>query len=76
MKKKHKRTWENSKYKEKMSKIRKGEGNPNVKLTKEKVLKIRQLKKEGWSFPDLAKKFKVGKTCVCRIVHQQSWIHI
>jgi len=70
------KNWQDSKYREKMSNINKGEGNPSVKLTEKEVLEIRKLKKEKWSFLDLAKKYKVGRTCVCRIVHRVTWTHI
>jgi len=36
----------------------------NIKLTKKQIKEIKQLKKKGWKYDDLAKKFKVAKTTI------------
>lgn len=49
------------------------EKNGRSKLTKHKVAAIRRAQRKGQSYDRLAKKFHVGKSQICRIVHAVHW---
>lgn len=47
----------------------------NQKLTEEQVIEIKRIRREkGWGRTRLAKKFKVGKTTIERIINGKSWM--
>lgn len=64
------------KTKRKMSKNNTGELNSNVKLSKEKVLKIRKEFSEGKSQLELSKKYGVNKPCIWKIIKKITWRHL
>ena len=45
----------------------------NSKITKEQAEAIRELRKQGWKYKDLMKKFKVGKTTISYVVNNKIW---
>lgn len=45
----------------------------NSKITKEQAEEIRTLRKNGWKYEDLMKKFKVGKTTISYVVNGKIW---
>ena len=45
----------------------------NCKLTKEQAEEIRELRKQGWKYEDLMKKFNVGKTTISYVVNKKIW---
>jgi hypothetical protein len=49
---------------------------PNSKLTKEEVLKIRKLIKEGKKQVDIAKMFNVHRSTILYIKKRRTWYHI
>lgn len=53
-----------------------GVKNGNAKLTEADVLKIRELHREGWSLPELARKFSVRNTTIHWVVSRGTWKHI
>jgi group I intron endonuclease len=59
--------------KDKMRKIRKGETNPNSKLTKETVKEIRRLFNDGYSIYKLAKQFDICFQNVSLIINNKRW---
>lgn len=55
----------------------KGEINPNSKLTKEKVLQIRNLyDNENYGLTQLSKLYNMGTSQISRIVKREQWKHI
>ena len=54
---------------------RRGEGLYNSKLTEKAVKWIRENHKQ-YTYSELTKKFSVGKSCICGIVHRKAWKHI
>lgn len=54
----------------------KGETKGNNKLSEEQVLEIRHLAKEGFSQPDLAKKFNVDQSTISLILSRKRWQHL
>lgn len=54
-----------------------GENNGNSKLKEEDVLKIRNLYKiKNYTQKEIAKKFKVNKATISRIIKRKIWSHI
>lgn len=53
-----------------------GEKHSMAKLNNDSVIKIRNLKKNGITFKQLAKLFKINETHVKRIVYRKLWKHI
>jgi DNA-binding transcriptional regulator YiaG len=53
-----------------------GERNPNASLTEAKVLQIRQMRKDGWKYSELAKYFGINKDTVRKIVKGKRWGHL
>lgn len=51
-----------------------GEQNGRAKLTEEQVVRLRQLRAEGWTQSALALKFGVGQSQVGRIVRGVAWV--
>lgn len=62
--------------KQKQSEKTKGNKNPNSKLTDDIVLNIRKEYNEGEKTETLAKKYKVNKPCIWKIVHNYTWKHL
>jgi HNH endonuclease/helix-turn-helix resolvase-like protein len=54
--------------------IMRGETNNAAKLTKEKVIQIRELLSSGVSVGNLMKRFSIGKSQLYRIKRGQSWV--
>lgn len=54
----------------------KGEDCGKSKLTNHQVLKIRELYSKGWTYVDIAKKFKKSRTCIRLICIRGTWKHI
>jgi hypothetical protein len=50
-----------------------GELNPNHKLTWAGVAKMRELRAEGWTIPDLAKRFGTSTSNAHLIVRGRTW---
>lgn len=46
------------------------------KLTSDDVRSIRNLKQEGLSDRDIAKKFNVTRNCITQIIKKQTWKHV
>lgn len=53
-----------------------GEKTNSVKLTNEQVQDVRMLYRSGIKSPELAKRFRVHKTTICRILRGETWRHI
>ena len=45
----------------------------NCKITKEQAEEIRELRKQGWKYEELMKKFNVGKTTISYVVNKKIW---
>ena len=54
-------------------KFKRGEENIAALLTPELVRKMRQLRNEGWTYPQLAKEFDVDPKHAWRICNNQAW---
>jgi hypothetical protein len=50
-----------------------GEQNAAAKLTETDVLKIYELRRQGWKQKDLAKLFGIDRSHVCAILHGRVW---
>lgn len=48
----------------------------NVKLTDDKVLQIRKLRRDGLTLRALADLFNVGETTISHVVHYHYWTHL
>jgi group I intron endonuclease len=59
--------------KDKMSKKRKGELNTNSKLIKKQIISIRKEYSKGKTQSQLAKKYKVNKPCIWKILKKRTW---
>lgn len=57
----------------KLRRIRKGEGNPQAKLTWEKVIKIRQERASGSLLTEIANRYGVSISSICGITNGRSW---
>jgi len=55
---------------------RRGTRTRNAKLTDEKILDIRKLRKQGLSFAEIARKFNVNGQTISNIEHGRTWSHI
>jgi len=53
-----------------------GESNPRARLTKEDVLKIRQLFSDGMRQTDIAKQYNMSVMAIHSIVRYKTWKHI
>jgi group I intron endonuclease len=62
--------------KEKISKTKRGENNPNAKLTTEDVVKIKQLLGEGVSQTKLSKIYGVNYNVINNIRMGRTWKHV
>ena len=61
----------------KMSKTRQGKLNSNAKLSKEKVLKIRDTHSKGQlSYREIGKIYGVQRACIYKIVNFLTWSHL
>lgn len=60
--------------KQKISLAQRGEQAPSVKLTREKVIIIRQLFSQGISQTAISKQFNVSQTTISRICSYKTWI--
>ena len=55
---------------------RKGEKNPNAKLTNEVVLSIRNEYKNNLNMEDLGRRYNVNRQCIWKIIHNYTWKHL
>jgi len=53
-----------------------GENNPNCLLSDSEVIAIRELFDMGLTIAKIARKFKVSRANIYKIVRKQSWTHI
>ncbi len=53
-----------------------GERNPSCKVTAEKVVAIRAMRKDGFSNPEIAARFGLTKGHISNIVRGWSWSHV
>jgi len=53
-----------------------GEMNGRAKLTNRQILKIRNLRKTGMEYQEIAEKLPVGISQIFRICHQENWKHL
>lgn len=53
-----------------------GENNTQAKLTEIDVINIIKLRNEGNTYLEISKKYKVGSSCIQRIINGQGWSHI
>ena len=53
-----------------------GESNPCARLTDSVVREIRSLANEGHTGADLARKFGISKSTVCRVIRGERWEHV
>ena len=51
-------------------------GKLRSKLKDEEVVELRELRKLGWTHPQLSKHFAISRSQVGRIVHQENWQHL
>lgn len=58
---------ESRQFREKMSKIMRGEGNPNAQLTEKEAIKIIEMKNKGVEYKDIADKFNIRESYVADI---------
>lgn len=56
--------------------IHRGEKNSRTKLKPKEVREIRRLAKQGESFPQIARQFRIGLSSVHRIAKRQTWSHL
>lgn len=56
--------------------VPRGEKNGMAKLTASKVRAARRLRKAGWSFADLARKFEMGESAMTGAVKGVTWKHV
>ncbi|MBG9564892.1 NUMOD3 domain-containing DNA-binding protein [Brevibacillus agri] len=61
---------------EKFAIARRGEKNPQSKLTEDDVRQIRLLLGQGVSQRSLARMFSVDRKVIHNILHQKSWVHV
>ena len=59
-----------------MGLIARGEKIGVSKLTRDKVLVIRDMSNNGASNVELAKKFRVSNSSISRVIHRQNWKHV
>jgi predicted DNA-binding protein (UPF0251 family) len=48
----------------------------SAKITEEQVREIRLLHKEGWTQPDLAKKYGIVPSAISHIITGRAWVHV
>jgi DNA invertase Pin-like site-specific DNA recombinase len=53
-----------------------GEAHPRAKLTRDEVIQIRELYKNGFSPRIIAKNFKVSTWNILEIVKKKTWKHL
>jgi hypothetical protein len=53
-----------------------GERNGNTRMTCEKVMQLRAMRKEGSTYKDLANKFEIAIGTVSQIVTRKTWRHV
>lgn len=53
-----------------------GESSKKAKLTNEKVLELRRLREEGYSYPKLSRMFGIAESTVVYVVKRRTWNHI
>lgn len=53
-----------------------GEKHVRAKITTQDVLEIRELRSNGYTYKDLAKKFNLGKTTISHITKKRNWKHV
>lgn len=56
--------------------VRPGSRSPQAKLNEEKVLRIRQMLKDGATREALAKQYRVSQTTIDRIARGETWTHV
>lgn len=49
---------------------------PATKLSKDEVIKIRELRNEGWLMKDIAQRFKIDESHVSRICSKKIWRYV
>ena len=80
-----KKLWQNEAYKQKMCKVRKGEGNGHAKLTEQDVIALRkeyvnsdmsteELRREFYAC--CAEKFSMTPEAICNVIKRVTWKHI
>ena len=53
-----------------------GESNGRSKLTNEKVIEMRELRVNGYSYAKLSLKYDVAKSTVINIIKRRKWTHV
>lgn len=53
-----------------------GSANGCARLTEEKVLEARRLKRQGWTYPALAERYNVGKVTLFYAISGRTWSHV
>jgi DNA-binding CsgD family transcriptional regulator len=54
----------------------KGSAHGRSKLTEEKVIEMRRLRSEGWTTPQLARRFGVSRNTACYAMSGATWKHV
>jgi hypothetical protein len=55
---------------------RKGSSRPSARLTERDIPTICRRIQEGESLSEVARDYKVGRTCIANIWHGRTWVHI
>ena len=72
-----KRMWQNPEHRRKMSKIQRGEGNGNARLSESDVIEIKALLQEGdLSHREIAARFGVARSSISSINRGRVWKHV
>ena len=56
--------------------LQQGEGHYRAKLTADKVREIRDARKSGEPYKDIARRFGVSKATACRAAKRRAWAHV
>jgi hypothetical protein len=60
----------------KKRKSHKGEKHPRAKIQEKDVIKIFELRKNGWTHQKLADRFKLKQGTISNILHRRIWKHV
>lgn len=55
---------------------KRGSANPNVKLTAQNVMEIKQLRNSGWTQQQIADRFNIAQPYVSRVLRGETWKHL
>lgn len=62
--------------KEQTSKSNRGSGHGNSKLTEPDIIKIRDMRKDGLTYKEIAQRFNVNRATIGYIIRGKTWSHV